>query len=76
MNVRTSCHLPYLSLGCSWEISDSCWWKDGRQEEGQAARPAPAAPMQGVGDVLAPRAAVPAKPGSWMFQGLRPGLES
>lgn len=64
MNVGTSCHLPYLALECSWRnISGSCLWKDGGQEEGQAARPASAAPIQGVGDVPALGAAMPAQRG-------------
>lgn len=64
MNVAIPFHLPYLALGCSWHsISGSCPWKDGGQEEGQAARPEPAVPIQGVGTVLALRAVVPAKLG-------------
>lgn len=43
---------------------------------GQAARPGPAAPIQGAGTILALGAVVPAKLGWWKFQGLGPGFES
>lgn len=77
MNVETSCHSPYITLGCHWKsISGSCLWKGRRQEEGQAARPGPAAPIQGAGTILALTAVVPAKLGWWKFQGLGPGFES
>lgn len=77
MNVGDSCHLPYLALGYSWDsISGSCPWKEGGQEEGQAARPGPAAPIQGVGTILAPGPVMPAKLGRWEFQGWGLGLRA
>lgn len=77
MNVETSCHSPYIALGCSQKsISDSCLWKGRRWEEGQAARLGPTAPIQSVGTILAHGAVVPAKLGRWQFQGLGPGFES
>lgn len=50
--------------------------KGGRRAEGQAARPGPAAPIQGVGTILALGAVVPAKLRRCKFQGWEPGFKS
>lgn len=61
--------LPYPALGYSWKSISGSW-----REEGQAARPGPADPMQDVGAILALRAMVHAKIQRW--HGWGPGLKA
>lgn len=73
------CHLPYVALGCSWKSISQAATGEGREAGGaeqQAARPGPAAPIRGVGMVLAFGAVVPAKLRRCTFQGWGPGFES